>query len=208
MRLHVMQAYLHRLPCALNGECAVGACAVQGGTYEGEWSQGTMEGVGVRTFSTGQVRHVRDSSSGRGSSVRVHVRVRTRMCVCVCVSWWTWVDCGSCLGGRNAGGSHALTATAKSSLSGISTAPAGVGGNQAPVLWGRQLLQLRPCRDKCVCARACVCTTVQRSAVSCFAVQFALHCTEVRSGHREVLAVLGKSHTAVPALPQMDSQAT
>lgn len=28
---------------------------LQGGTYEGEWQNGMMAGVGVRTFSTGEV---------------------------------------------------------------------------------------------------------------------------------------------------------
>lgn len=29
---------------------------LQGGVYEGEWANGTMNGLGVRTFSTGQVK--------------------------------------------------------------------------------------------------------------------------------------------------------
>ena len=37
--------------------------------YEGEWSSGTMSGLGVRTFSTGQVKVGRERAAAAAAAV-------------------------------------------------------------------------------------------------------------------------------------------
>lgn len=47
--------HFHLIMQATHAKTNCSSSWLQGGTYEGEWQNGMMAGVGVRTFSTGEV---------------------------------------------------------------------------------------------------------------------------------------------------------